>query len=149
LTLTFLVSASRAELVRQVIRPALDAGHIVIADRYADSTLAYQAYGMGVSRGDVEMLTRVATGGLVPDLSLYIRLPEEVSRERLRGRQDGNRLDDETFAFHQRVRAGYDQLIEEEPERWAVIDGNAPAEAVHRAVLAAVAPLLRPEGTTR
>lgn len=126
-----LFQASRAQLVREVIRPALAEGKVVLCDRYADSTLAYQGYG---HRTDIETLTNIinfATGGLTPDLTLFLDCDAETGLKRRSG-GDGewNRLDDYELAFHNRVRAGYDELIKADPNRWVVIDANQPPEIV-------------------
>ncbi len=126
-----LYSASRAQHVAQLIRPALAAGKIIISDRYADSTLAYQGYGRGL---DLEMLTTIttfATGGLTPDLTLYLDIvaKEGLQRRRLGG-DEWNRLDAEALDFHQRVRSGYLEMIKREPDRWAVIDAARSVEEV-------------------
>ena len=134
-----LFQASRAQLVREVIRPALAEGKVVLCDRYADSTLAYQGYG---HQTDLEQLTRIvefATGGLKPDLTLYLDID---AQEGLRRRSDGdgewNRLDDYEVAFHQRVRVGYHAMIAAEPERWVEIDGAQSPEVVQKTLQDAV-----------
>ena len=118
-----LYSASRAQHVAQLIRPSLAAGKVVISDRYADSTLAYQGYGRGLDLEVLRAITSFATGGLAPDLTLYLDVtPEEGLQRRRLGGDEWNRLDAEALEFHQRVRAGYLELVEQETERWAVID---------------------------
>jgi dTMP kinase len=121
-----LFSAARAQHVGQVIRPHLEQGGIVLCDRYADSSLAYQGYGYG---RDVELLraiTHYATGGLVPHLTLFIDLPVEVGLQRkARGSGDSwNRLEQMGIEYHERVRRGYLAMAAEEPERWVVLDGT-------------------------
>jgi len=128
-----LYSASRAQLVAQVIRPALARGDVVICDRYADSTLAYQGYGRGLDLDTVRTITRFATGGLVPDLTICLDM--DVG-EGLRRKQanaglpgdDWNRLEIEALAFHERVRAGYLALAAAEPGRWVVLDATGPVD---------------------
>ena len=135
----FLYAASRAQLVAQVIRPALTAGWIVVSDRFYDSTLAYQGYGRGLSLETLWQITRIATGGLKPDLTLYLDiLPDQGLQRRLAGGEEWNRLDREALAFHRRVRAGYLELAALEPERWVVVDGAQPVEAVQREIQAVV-----------
>ncbi len=135
----FLYAASRAQLVAQVIRPALAAGRIVVSDRFYDSTLAYQGYGRGLSLETLWQITRIATGGLKPDLTLYLDiLPDQGLQRRLAGGEEWNRLDREALAFHRRVRAGYLELAALEPERWVVVDGAQPVEAVQREIQAVV-----------
>jgi dTMP kinase len=143
LTTAFLVSASRAELIHRVIAPALKAGHVMIVDRYADSTVAYQSFGMGVPRDDVCDLTRIATSGLTPTITLFIDVSAGLGRQRLGERDAVDRLDAESTAFHERVRQGYRVLMEEDPARWRKIDGNASQDLVHMSVMREVQPLLR------
>jgi dTMP kinase len=134
-----LYSASRAQHVAQLIRPALATGKVVISDRYADSTMAYQGYGRQLDLTALRMITVFATGGLVPDLTLYFDIaPEEGLRRRQVGGDEWNRLDAEATDFHQRARAGYLELIKQEPERWVVIDANRSREEVQAQVRAAV-----------
>jgi dTMP kinase len=126
-----LYSASRAQLVKEVIRPALEAGAIVLSDRFADSTLAYQGYGRRLNLDDLVSITRLATGGLVPDLTFFLDV--EVSRglaRRSTGGNELNRMDMQTVAFYERVREGYLALCRGEPERWRIIDANRPPEEV-------------------
>ncbi len=132
-TEVLLFSAARAQIVGQLIRPALDAGKIVLCDRYADSTLAYQGYGLGLDLGALRAITRFATGGLVPDLTFYIDVPVEDGLARKRG-GDVNRLDEKDVAYHQRVRAGYLEMARQEPGRWVVIDGTQPREQVQQQI---------------
>jgi dTMP kinase len=135
----FLYTASRAQLVAEVIRPALAAGKLVVCDRFYDSTLAYQGYGRGLDLEVLWQITRIATGGLVPDLTLYLDIqPDEGLTRRLLGGGEWNRMDQETLAFHRRVRAGYLELAGMEPERWVVIDGARPIHEVHQEIQAVV-----------
>jgi len=127
--------ADRAEHTRRVIRPALLAGKVVVADRYADSSYAYQGFGRGLSLAWMRAATEGATGGLVPDLTLLLDLdPEEGLRRS--GRTD--RLEKEDLDFHRRVRAGYLALAEAEPERFRVVDASRPLARVWRSVERAV-----------
>lgn len=104
----FLVLAARADLVKRVIRPALDAGQVVLADRFGLSTLAYQVAGRGLPRADVEAALRLATGGLTPDLTLVLDVPVALGRERQRkARKTQDRFEREDDAFHERVREAY------------------------------------------
>jgi dTMP kinase len=136
-----LFQASRAQLVEEVIRPHLARGGIVLSDRYADSTLAYQGYGYRrIDLDSLQALIHFATGGLKPDLTLFLDV--EV-REGLRRRsQDGdaNRLDSYDVDFYERVRQGYLEMVATEPDRWVCINASQPPdqvqEAVRRAVLA-------------
>jgi dTMP kinase len=130
-----LYSADRAQHVAQCIRPALAAGKIVVSDRYYDSTLAYQGYGRGLDLNMLCAITSFATGGLMPDLTLYLDIaPEEGLKRRQSNGGEWNRLDAETLEFHQRVRAGYMELIAQEPERWVVIDAARKVEEVQEAI---------------
>ena len=104
----FLVLAARADLVERVIRPALEAGQVVLADRFGLSTLAYQVAGRGLPRADVEAALRLATGGLTPDLTLVLDVPVALGRERQRkARKTQDRFEREDDAFHERVREAY------------------------------------------
>ena len=124
-----LYQADRAQNVAEVIRPALQQGLLVFCDRYTDSTLAYQGFGRGMSFELIEQLNAVATEGLKPELTILFDLPSEEGLARLHpGSQD--RLEREALEFHQRIRAGYKQLIEKEPERWQVIDASKPLTTV-------------------
>ena len=127
--------ADRAEHVEKVIRPALLAGKVVIADRYADSSYAYQGFGRGLSLSWMKAATEGATGGLVPDLTILLDLDPEAGLRR-GGRSD--RLEKESLDFHRRVREGFLALAEAEPERFRVIDAGRDPERVWRSVLRAV-----------
>jgi dTMP kinase len=130
LVMALLLSASRAQLAESVIRPALHQGDVVIVDRWADSTTAYQGYGLGLDRGTIRTLRRIATGGLEPDFVVFVDVAPEVGLERIHARGERNRLDALTLAFHQRVREGYRDLMAERPDRWIWVDGDAPQEQV-------------------
>ncbi len=141
-----LYSASRAQHVAQLIRPSLAADKIVISDRYYDSTLAYQGYGRGLDLKMLRAITAFATGGLAPDLTLYLDVtPEEGLQRRRLGGDEWNRLDAEALEFHQRVRAGYLELVKQETERWAVIDAARSVEEVQIDVKAQVQVRLKKE----
>ncbi len=130
-----LYSASRAQLVAQVIRPALAAGKIVLCDRYVDSTYAYQGYGRGLPLATLRTITAFATGGLTPDLTLYFDVPPEVGlQRRLQSGEALTRLDREALAFHRRVRRGYRVLMAADPRRWVRIDATASITEVEAAV---------------
>jgi dTMP kinase len=141
-TIALLYATSRSELVRTIIRPALESGTSVVADRYADSTIAYQSYGLGVPLDVTRCLADIATGGLRPDVTVYVDIAPERGLARVAERKGGNWLDRESLDFHARVRAGYLQMIEEEPSRWRRVDGDAPPKAVHSAILRALEPML-------
>lgn len=126
-----LYSASRAQLVGEVIRPSLASGQVVLCDRFYDSTLAYQGYGRALDLTALRQITHFATGGLKPDLTLLLDIDVEVGlARRTGGGVEMNRLDLETVAFHQRVRQGYHQLAAQEPARWVIIDANRSPAAV-------------------
>lgn len=127
--------AARAQLVEQVIRPALAEGKIVLCDRYGDSTLAYQGYGHGLDLDQLRHLLRFATGGLKPNLTLLLDVDVEAGlRRKLYSGGEWNRLDAYAVAFHQRVRQGYHALAQSEPQRWVVIDASQPPEMVQLAL---------------
>lgn len=125
-----LFQASRAQLVDEVIRPAIDAGEVVLCDRYADSTMAYQGYGHGVDLAQLAELVRFATGGLKPDLTLFFDISPEAGLRRRDADGNWNRLDDYDADFHQRVYAGYQELIAAEPQRWEVVDATRTPDEV-------------------
>jgi dTMP kinase len=137
-----LYAASRAQLVAQEIRPRLKAGEIVVCDRYADSTLAYQGYGRGLDLDTLRAILRFATGGLRPDLTLYLDLSaEEGMLRREQAAQSGaewNRLDAQPMDFHRRVCEGYRALIAEDPSRWICIRATGAREAIQAQIRAAV-----------
>ena len=133
-----LFQASRSQLVEQVIKPALSAGHVVLCDRYADSTLAYQGYGHGVDLEQLSEIVNFATGGLKPDLTLFLDVDVRDGLDRRGSDGDWNRLDDYDVAFHQRVYKGYKKLMAAEPQRWVKVDASADPEAVAEALQAAV-----------
>jgi dTMP kinase len=125
-----LYSSSRAQLVREVIRPALLLNKVVLCDRYADSSIAYQGYGRGLDLETLLAVTDFATGGLVPDLTFLLDIDVEAGlSRRIDGEEEMNRLDLQEIAFHQRVREGYHQLAAADPDRWVVVDaGGRPRE---------------------
>ena len=119
-----LFQASRAQLVEQVIRPHLDKDGVVLSDRYADSTLAYQGYGHQIDIESLRVLVTFATGGLKPDLTLLLDVDVEAGLRRKELKGEWNRLDAYDLEFHQRVRRGYLNLVQLEPARWVVIDAS-------------------------
>lgn len=147
-TEALLYSADRAQHVIEVVRPALARGQVVISDRYAESTLAYQGYGHGLELDGLCALTALATGGLSPDLIVYLDLEVTIGLARKRrdqheGQGEWNRMDQQDLAFHQRVREGYLAMAQSDKSRWLVIDATQPVEAIQRAVLRRVMTLLR------
>jgi len=142
-----LFAASRAQFVREVVRPALARGTTVLSERYVDASLAYQGFGRGLDVALVRTVNDVATGGLLPDLTLLLDIDPAIGLERVQaagraGAAGGDRLEQETLAFHQRVRAGFLQLARESPKRFVVIDAQGDVERVHREVVRAVDGLL-------
>jgi dTMP kinase len=130
-TEALLYAAARAQLVGQVIRPALEDGAIVICDRYVDSSLAYQVGGRGLPFEDVLGIQRLATGGLWPDLRILLDLPVEVGLQRRYEAGDPvNRLDAASREFHERVRACYLDLASREPATWLVLNADEPVAAL-------------------
>lgn len=138
-----LFAAARAELVAEVIRPALERGAVVLSDRYLDSSLAYQGGARGLGRGPVEEVNRFATGGLLPDLVVLLDLdPADGLRRRAR---DPDRIEAQDIDFHRRVREAFRDLAAADPGRFAVIDATAPVGEVATRVQAAVLALLEGE----
>ncbi len=134
-----LYAADRAQHVDEIVRPALAAGSVLLCDRHADSLVAYQACGRGMDVQLVEDLNRIATGGLVPDLTLLLDLEPEVGLARAARRSTADRLEREDLAFHRRVREGFLAIARARPERVHVVRADADVETVHRQVLGAVA----------
>jgi len=124
---TLLMVADRAEHVRAVIRPALAAGRVVLCDRHADATVAYQGGGSGVDRTRISELNRLATGRLAPDLTVLLDLAPAHALERLRARAALDRFESEPVAFFERVRETYLDLARAEPERWLVLAAESPS----------------------
>lgn len=133
----FLFNAARAQLVEERIRPALAAGTTVLCSRYADSTLAYQGAGMGLPIDDLQELQRMATAGLVPDLTILLDLPAEEGLRRKRGEETRFEADFD-LAFHRRVRDGFLALATGAPARFAVIDARVTADEVFAGIATAV-----------
>lgn len=130
-----LFCSARAQLVEQFIRPHLESGHLIISDRFADSTLAYQGYGHGYDLNMLKRLLDFATGGLWPDLTLLLDIDaEEGLKRRKTGGDEWDRLDDYELAFHKRVREGYLNLAAQEPTRWCKIDANQKPEIVQNMI---------------
>jgi len=139
--------AARAQVVSQVIRPALARGDWVLCDRFADSTFAYQGYGRGIDVRLLRNFNDFATEGLVPDMTILLDVPPEVSRERLAARQaataaTGDRIETAGEMFHRRLREGFFELAQEEPERFVVIDAARSVDMVTASVQTATLRLL-------
>ncbi len=130
--------AARAQLVEEVIKPALWDGKIVLCDRYGDSTLAYQGYGHGLDLPSLKAMLAFATDNLTPDLTLLLDLDVEAGLLRKKRKDEWNRLDAYEVSFHRRVRAGYHVLAAEDPKRWRVIDASQPLEVVQESIRSVV-----------
>jgi dTMP kinase len=135
---TLLFLAARAQLVREVIQPALAAGVVVVSDRYADATLAYQGYGHGVDLDVLRKLLEFATGGLKPDLKILLDIDVENGLRRKTNCGEWNRLDAYSVAFHERVRKGYHSLAAAEPDRWVIINASRDRDTVQNDLRKAV-----------
>ncbi len=141
---TLLYQAARAQIVEQVIRPRLAAGEIVLSDRYADSTIAYQGYGHQQDLDQVRTLVKYATGGLVPDLTILLDIDVEAGLKRkTQNGAEWNRLDAYTLEFHQRVRQGYLAMVNAEPERWVLIDASPAWDTVQKELRSTILGRLR------
>lgn len=142
-----LMNASRAQLVREVIRPALDAGEVVLSDRFYDSTIAYQGYGRGLNLARVRDVIDLAVGGTRPDLTLWLHVPIAVSEARRRRREQHHpavrdRFEEADRAFFERVEQGFREIAQAEPQRLHGIDATAPIESVEAVIWSLVEPLL-------
>lgn len=146
-TEVLLYAASRAQLVREVIRPALAQGTVVLCDRYVEATLAYQGYGRGLDLTSLYRITEFATEGLRADLVILLDLPVELGlarkkRAHERDRSEWTRMDQQELAFHERVRKGYLAMAATEPGRWCVLDARQPADALQIQIRGCVEELL-------
>ena len=144
---TFLIFASRRQHLLEVIDPALASGQHVLCDRFTDSTLVYQGLGRGVSRDVVDQVDALATGGRRPDRTLLFDLPADVAQSRgqsaKRAATTGiDRLDSENLAFYERVREGYQELAEKDPERFVIVDSSCEIGETERQVRSALADIL-------
>ena len=133
-------AAARAQLVHAVIRPALERGALVLCDRFADSTVAYQHYGHGVDRDVVDAVNDIATDGLEPDLTVLLDIEPRAGRGRGAGEHDY--LERERPEFHEHVRQGYLALAEGAPERWLVLDAARPVEELSSRIWERISALL-------
>jgi dTMP kinase len=139
-----LFAASRAQLVRQVVRPALERGDVVLCDRYVHSSLAYQGHARGLGPDLVRSANAAAIDGLLPQRVVLLDLsPDEALARAAVRSPDADRIEGEQLSFHRAVRAGFLAEAERDPERFARIDANGDAEQVHRRVVEALAPLLQ------
>lgn len=139
-TEVLLYNASRAQLVAQKIQPHLNSGGVVLCDRFADSTLAYQGYGHRLDLAMLQALLQFATNGLKPDVTFYfdISIQDGLRRRQQDAKQGGdwNRMDTHAVAFYERVREGYEALIAAEPDRWIRLDATQSVDAVHQSIKA-------------
>ena len=133
--------ASRAQLTQEVILPALAQGAIVLCDRYADSTVAYQGYGRGLDLEGIHRLNAGATQGLRPRLTALLDVPPEEALQR-RAPAARDRMERDAAGFHARVQQGYRELARNEPDRWLVVDAGLPRAEVARSIWERVEPLL-------
>jgi dTMP kinase len=143
-----LMNASRAQLVREIIRPALDAGEVILCDRFYDSTTAYQGYGRGLNLKLVKTVIDFAVGDTRPQLTLLLHVPAEVSRARLASRQSTlpfvrDRIEEADQSFFERVVKGYRAIAEEDPDRVKLIDAVDSVEAVQEKIWKQVKPLVK------
>ncbi len=145
LTELLLFNASRAELVAEVIQPNLKNGKVVICDRYADSTTAYQGYGRGLDLEVVKTINSAATQGLKPDLTVLLDISAEEGLARKRGKKQ-DRFESEDIAFHQRIIEGYLKIAASEPERWLVIDASQSKDKIAQIIWQRVSQLLSSYG---
>ena len=139
---TFLVMAARAQHVEEVVRPALAAGTLILCDRFADSTLAYQGYARGLDRQVLRRLNRLATAGITPDMTIVFDIPAAIGLRRRRAQRDINRLDMESMRFHERVRKGFQQLAKQEPRRIKIVKSTGTREQISDIVADLIEPLL-------
>lgn len=147
MTEALLHTAARRDHLERTVWPALDAGRWVLCDRFFDSTMAYQGYGLGLGREPIEALQRLALGDFRPDLTLILDLPVEVGLERANARRGGeDRYERMDLTFHTRLRDGFLDIATREPERCAVIDAAHPVEVVQAAILDTVTRRLKVAG---
>lgn len=143
LTEVFLYEAARAQLVNEVIIPALDSEHIVLCDRFSESTLAYQGYGGKISVEWIQKIDQMVRGGLSPDLTLFIDVDPEVGLKRARASEKGiDRLEEKDLEYHKRVYQGYLELAKKNPERIKRVDGSKSPREVHEEILKLVREIL-------
>lgn len=139
-----LYAASRAQHVSEVIKPALKAGKIVISSRFADATVVYQGYGRGLDLERINRLNRIATDGVMPDVTFVLDLPVEIGLQRVQKRRGGlDRLEREKIEFHRRLREGYQIIAKQEPQRLKIIDAQVSLEQVYVQIQQAIQPLLQ------
>jgi dTMP kinase len=150
-----LMNASRAQIVREVIRPSLKAGEIVLCDRFYDSTTAYQGYGRQLDLNVIKSIVDFAVGDTRPDLTLLVLVPHDVSEARRLARQPTlpfqikrDRIEEAGRSFFERVAKGYEIIAAAEPQRFRRLDGTLSVEELHKAIWAQIEPLLKSRQTT-
>jgi len=144
----FLFAACRIQLVTEVIRPSLRQGKVVICDRFADSTTAYQGYGRGLNLETIKKINELATQEVKPNLTILLDIPTQKGLGR-KPSATNDRFEAEDIAFHNKVRDGYLKLAAEEPERWLVIDATLPRARIGKIIWHRVNQLLQAEKTSR
>jgi len=132
-----LFNACRAQLVKDIIRPALDTGKTVVCDRFSDSTIVYQGYGRGLNLSQIEYVNMVATGGIKPDITILLDEDPKLGLERKHD-LEADRFDNESLSFHRKVREGYLLEASKDPERWTVIQAQQPIESISKDILGIV-----------
>jgi dTMP kinase len=138
----FLFSASRSQLIEEVVRPALNAGMVVVSDRYYDSTTAYQGYGRGIALDVIHTINRYATGNLVPDITFYLDIPiKEIEKRITTARSNRDRMESSGIEFYERVRNGYLQMAKEET-RYRFLNGLQPIDELHDQIWEEVAKVI-------
>ncbi len=143
----FLLAASRAQLVAEVIRPALEEGKVVLCDRFTHSTMVYQGYGRGLDFTAIKMVNNMATRYLNPDLIIFLDISPEQGLARKQSLKDRFELED--LSFHQRVREGYLKMAAAEPDRWLVIDASLPKGKIAEIIWDRVNQLLASDPSSR
>lgn len=138
-----LFQAARAQLIEELILPNLADGKVILCDRYGDSTLAYQGYGHGLDLDRLKMILEFATGGLKPDLTILLDVDVMVGLKRKKAKEEWNRMDAFELSFHERVRRGYHELVNQEPARWKIVDASQSQEQVQKDIRQIVLEALR------
>ena len=139
-----LYAASRAQHVSEVIKPALEAGKVVISSRFADAMVVYQGYGRGLDLERISRLNRIATDGVTPDVTFVLDLPVEIGLQRVQNSRGGlDRLEREKIEFHRRLREGYQTIAQQEPQRLKIIDAQVSPEQVYAQIQEAIQSLLQ------
>jgi len=134
-TEALLYLAARCEMVEKLIRPHLSAGRIVLCDRFADSTIAYQGFANGLNLEDLERIGRFATGDLTPKLTFYLKIDPEAGLARKTAQQDLDRVENKGLGYHKKVQEGFDSLAEQNQERIVTIDATLTAHEIHKIII--------------